>query len=211
MWDSARHCAALGEDDVGGDLAALRVYTNIGVCFFECVAGPAAISQPITIDACRASCPDFPPQTDLDALVTFLGMAERPRYPGGTTERAKYRRGSSVFAASCASCHDTTTDELRRVLSNDEMNSLQDLGANATNACRALGTNWDPGKIWANFTSAATTSGRSKAPRAIAICRSAASGRPRRFYTTSRSEFGRPSMRAKLSAWLRSRRRCTSF
>src|SRR5262249_20133832 len=32
-----------GEDDVGGDLAALRVYTNIGVCFAECTA-PALLS-----------------------------------------------------------------------------------------------------------------------------------------------------------------------
>ena len=36
------------------------------------------------------------------------------------------------------------------------MNSLQDLGADATNACRALGTNWDPGNIWAEFTSSET-------------------------------------------------------
>ena len=145
-----------GEDDVGGDIAALRVYTNIGVCFFECVAGPAATSQPIDINACRQNCADFPPQTDLDALTTYLGMIDRPRFPDGATDTKKYNRGSTVFTANCVSCHDNTTDALKRVLSNDEMNSLQELGSNATNACRALGTNWDPGKIWAQFTSSAT-------------------------------------------------------
>ncbi|HEY5927719.1 MAG TPA: hypothetical protein VIV11_38805 [Kofleriaceae bacterium] len=145
-----------GEDDVGGDLAALRVYTNIGVCFFECVAGPASMNQPIDINACRANCPDFPPQTDLDDLGDYLGMIDRPRFPGIQTDLTKYSRGSAVFAANCVGCHDNTTAKLRRVLSNDEMNSLQELGADATNACRALGTNWDPGKIWANFTSSTT-------------------------------------------------------
>src|SRR5690606_18181943 len=57
-----------GEDDIGGDIAALRVYTNIGVCFFECVAGPASAGTPIDINACRQNCADFPPQSDLDKL-----------------------------------------------------------------------------------------------------------------------------------------------
>ena len=145
-----------GEDDIGGDIAALRVYTNIGVCFFECVAGPAQAGVPIDIDACRANCSDFPPQSDLDAMSEYLAMIERPRYPGGATNTAKYNRGSSVFSANCAGCHDNTTDALNRVLSDDEVISLQELGANAPNACRALGTNWDPGKIWAEFTSSET-------------------------------------------------------
>ncbi len=145
-----------GEDDIGGDIAALRVYTNIGVCFFECVAGPVSQNQPIDINACRASCPDFPPQSDLDELTEYLAMIERPRYPGGIDNNAKYKRGGDVFAQNCASCHDNTTDALRRVLSDDEMNSLQELGPNAPNACRALGTNWDPGKVWANFASETT-------------------------------------------------------
>jgi hypothetical protein len=145
-----------GEDDVGGDLAALRVYTNIGVCFFECVAGPASQGVPIDIDACRASCPDFPSQPTLDDLTGYLALIERPRFPGGATNSQRYNRGKNVFAANCVSCHDNTTDELKRVLSDDEMSSLAELGDNSPNACRALGTNWDPGRIWANFTSETT-------------------------------------------------------
>ena len=41
-----------GEDDLGGDVAALRVYTNIGVCFTECVLGPMQTATPIDIPAC---------------------------------------------------------------------------------------------------------------------------------------------------------------
>jgi hypothetical protein len=122
----------------------------------ECVAYPAATNQPISIDACRAQCPDFPPQEDLDNLTEYLAMIDRPRYPGGVTNRSLYNQGSDVFDANCVSCHDNTTDELKRVLSNDEMNSLASLGPNATNACRALSTNWDSGKIWGNFASDVT-------------------------------------------------------
>jgi mono/diheme cytochrome c family protein len=142
-----------GEDDLGGDIAALRVYTNIGVCFNECVLGAVVSNQPISIAGCRANCADFPPQTDLDNLTSYLALAERPNFPGRVDNTARYDRGSAVFAANCVSCHDNTTDALKRVLSNDEMNSLQSLGDNATNACRALGTNWDPGHIWAEFAS----------------------------------------------------------
>lgn len=145
-----------GEDDVGGDIAALRVYTNIGVCFFECVAGPAATGQPISIDTCRNTCPDFPPQQDLDDMGEFLASHRAPRYPGWPVRVVKYLKGAITFKQECASCHDNSGWRLRQVLSNDEMNSLQDLGENATNACRALGTNWDPGHIWAEFTSSTT-------------------------------------------------------
>ncbi len=145
-----------GEDDLGGDIAALRVYTNIGACFQECVAGPMQANQPISIAACRANCPDFPSQADMDNLSTYLAMIPRPRYPGLITNGSKYSRGSSVFSQNCAACHDNTTSKLKRVLSDDEMNSLQELGSNATNACRALTTNWDSGKIWAEFASDVT-------------------------------------------------------
>jgi mono/diheme cytochrome c family protein len=145
-----------GEDDVGGDIAALRVYTNIGVCFDECVKVPMATNQPISIAACRASCADFPPQADVDNLSEFLSLIPRPRFPGVVTKRSTYDRGAKVFTANCASCHDNKPAPLDRVLSDDAMNSLQALGTNATNACRALSTNWDAGKIWAEFTSAAT-------------------------------------------------------
>jgi hypothetical protein len=46
-----------GEDDLGGDRAALRVYTNIGVCFSECVKQPLADGMPIDLEQCRARLP----------------------------------------------------------------------------------------------------------------------------------------------------------
>ncbi len=141
-----------GEDDVGGDIAALRVYTNIGVCFFECVAPAVAQNRPISIDECRQTCPDFPPQQDLDDLTNFLATHSAPRYPGPKPGNDVMERGRQVFEANCASCHDNS-GRLSRVLSNDEVNSLASLGSNAMNACRALGTNWDPGHIWAEFAS----------------------------------------------------------
>jgi len=145
-----------GEDDIGGDIAALRVYTNIGVCFFECVAGPATVGVPISIDACRNTCPDFPPQSDLDDMGEFLASHSAPQFPGWPVRFIKYVKGAITFKRNCASCHDNKGRDLRRVLSNDEVNTLTDLGANATNKCRALGTNWDPGNIWAEFTSSTT-------------------------------------------------------
>lgn len=139
-----------GEDDVG-DLAALRVYTNIGVCFFECVAGPATVGAPIDIDTCRDTCADFPPQQDLDDMTNFLASFDRPKFPGPKLP-GLYWYGKQKFNANCAGCHDNT-GSLRRVLSNDEVNALVDDPINATNACRALSSNWEEGKIWAQFSS----------------------------------------------------------
>jgi mono/diheme cytochrome c family protein len=142
-----------GEDDVGGDLAALRVYTNIGVCFQECVAGPAVTGVPIDIDTCRAACPDFPPQSDLDDMGAFLASFRAPQYTAWRELRlSKFFAGSRVFAAECASCH-ANDRELRTVLSNDEVIPLAEDPDNNTNACRALTSNWEEGKIWAQFSS----------------------------------------------------------
>jgi len=141
-----------GEDDLGGDVAARRVYTNIGVCFFECVAGPASVGQPIDIDACEQSCPDFPPQSDMDDLGTFLASARAPQYPGHVTNPWAYQAGRHVFERACESCH-SDHGKQRRALTNDEVNPLVADPANATNACRSLSTNWQPGKIWAQFSS----------------------------------------------------------
>lgn len=142
-----------GEDDVGGDLAALRVYTNIGVCFAECVAGPAATGAAISIDQCRANCPDFPPQSDLDDLVAFLGSIDSPRYwSWRELSFTKFVRGYGVFEQNCADCHD---NDGRRafVLSNDEVIPLAEDPENNTNACRALTSNWEAGRIWGEFSS----------------------------------------------------------
>ena len=140
-----------GEDDVGPGLAALRVYTNIGVCFQECVAPAVVTGQPISIEQCEATCADWPPAEDIDALGAFLGSHEAPQYPGRPLPLVGLI-GKGAFDANCASCHSRQGD-LRFVLSNDEVNPLVSTGANATNACRTLSTNWERGKLWAEFSS----------------------------------------------------------
>ncbi|MEO5969960.1 MAG: hypothetical protein ABIQ95_08530 [Bdellovibrionia bacterium] len=140
-----------GEDDLGGDIAALRVYTNIGVCFSECVA--SNINQPINIRQCKKTCPDFPPQKDLDDLVTFLQSIRAPKLP--TTyfsDTFRFQRGKKIFESNCASCHSKDSSQ-KHVLSNDEVNPLNLDPAQATNKCRALSTNWEEGHIWAEFSS----------------------------------------------------------
>ena len=140
-----------GEDDLGGDIAAMRVYTNIGVCFQECVAPAAATGTPISIDQCRAACPDFPPQEDLDDMGAFLASFEAPQYPGFTNPAIQLI-GGAIFDANCAGCH-SRDGELRYTITNDEVNPLVELGDQATNACRALSSNWEEGKLWAEFSS----------------------------------------------------------
>ncbi len=141
-----------GEDDAGGALASIRVYTNIGVCFAECVApradrpNPAA---PIDLDQCRRDCPDFPPQTDLDDMGDFLRSVRAPQYPGHPHQVLTYIRGGLAFAGTCSGCHVVHGDG-RKVYSNDEINPMD---AQSTNTCRARSTNWDTGKLWAAFSS----------------------------------------------------------
>jgi cytochrome c5 len=140
-----------GEDDVGPDLAALRVYTNIGVCFAECTAPAVATRRPIDLAACRASCPDLPPPSDLDDLGAFLGSFRAPQFPGHAAGPLAVL-GRAVFDRECRSCHDNRGDR-RTVLSNDEVNPLIADPANATNACRAKTTMWERGALWAEFSS----------------------------------------------------------
>ncbi len=152
LGDSKLRNGQGGEDDVGGDLAALRVYTNIGVCFFECVAGPAQAEAPIDIDTCRQTCSDFPPQRDLDDLTAFLASIEAPELPRDSRRGFLYYYGRYQFDQNCESCHDRSGRQ-RHVLSNDEVNPLVADPANATNACRALTSNWEEGQVWAQFSS----------------------------------------------------------
>jgi len=140
-----------GEDDLGGDIAALRVYTNIGVCFFECVQTPAVTGGEIDIDTCRAACPDFPPQQDLDDMGAFLATFEAPQLPGKPVPGLA-AIGEYVFDHNCKGCHDDS-GELEHVLSSDEVIPLRSDPINATNACRALGTNFEAGHIWGQFSS----------------------------------------------------------
>ena len=137
-----------GEDDVGGDLAAIRVYTNVGVCFSECVASRPGL--PIDLNQCRRDCRDFPPQNEINDMVSFMRSTKSPRYPiWEGLNPIQYAKGYKVFTKNCASCHGG--DPL--ILSNDEVNPLRADPENATNACRALSTNWETNRLWSQFSS----------------------------------------------------------
>lgn len=140
-----------GEDDVGGELAAIRVYTNIGACFAECVAPAVAAGRPIDVDSCREACPDFPPEQDLEDLNRFLDSIRAPRYRG-PRDGARYARGRQVFESTCAGCHDRS-GRLASVLSSDDVVALDADPANTTNRCRSLTSNWQAGHIWEQFSS----------------------------------------------------------
>src|SRR6185437_16188803 len=55
-----------GEDDVGGQTAAERVYSNIGMCFRECSLPAVQGGVPIDVPTCKQICKAWPPQQDLD-------------------------------------------------------------------------------------------------------------------------------------------------
>jgi mono/diheme cytochrome c family protein len=145
-----------GEDDLGGQRAALRVYTNIGVCFSECVAPRLADGRPIDLEQCRRDCTDLPPEQDLDDLNKFLHSIKAPKFPKSinveSSKRHLFVEGRKVFENNCASCH-TLKNEAGRVLSNDKVNSLVEDPRNATNACRALTSQWEADHLWATFSS----------------------------------------------------------
>ncbi|ADE13407.1 conserved hypothetical protein [Nitrosococcus halophilus Nc 4] len=150
-----------GEDDLGSQRAALRVYTNIGVCFFECVAPSLAEDRPIDLKQCRRDCADLPPEQDLNDLSRFLRSIKAPKFPESiqtnfSRERSRkkylFAWGQKVFKDNCASCH-TFKGKAGRVLSNDEVNPLIQAPENATNACRALTSQWEADHLWAAFSS----------------------------------------------------------
>ena len=140
-----------GEDDLGLDVAVLRKYSSLGVCFAENTLPAIILGQPLSIDGFQ-SCADAPPQGDLDDLVEFLESQKAPQYAGARNGK-NFAAGKGVFNAECATCHDSTGPS-GVLLSNDEVNAITADAANATNACRALTTNWDAGRLWAEFSSA---------------------------------------------------------
>jgi mono/diheme cytochrome c family protein len=145
-----------GEDDLGGQRAALRVYTNIGVCFSECVAPHLADGRPIDLEQCRRDCADLPPEQDLDDLNKFLRSIKAPKFPKSikveSSKKDLFAAGRKIFENNCASCH-TLEGEAGRVLSNDKVNPLVEDPVNATNACRALTSQWEADHLWATFSS----------------------------------------------------------
>ena len=155
-----------GEDSVGCEMAALRVYFNIGSCAAECVlprlaSGPGGTQTPIDLDQCRADCPDFvKAEKAVPDLCAFLDRQRPPKLvdaPGGwcLVDWSVVKKGKKVFDKTCASCHSG------RVLSNDEVLPIATFdpangeppGAIGTHRCRALTTNWMAGRIWEAFSS----------------------------------------------------------
>ena len=163
-----------GEDDVGCQLAALRVYFNIGMCAAECMIphlanGLNGTQTPIDLQQCATVCPDLV-QAETAVVDECAFINNGPATPSPSLEKAPggaqhidhgaAQRGGEVFESTCASCHSNGspgplndyTDDLVHVASG--FNPLGELpGDVGTNKCRALSTNWDGGHIWAEFSS----------------------------------------------------------
>ena len=166
-----------GEDDVGCQLAATRVYFNIGMCAGPCMLpnladGPGGSQTPIDLAACAAACPDLAAQqndvADECAFINDALLTPPPslaRAPGGEKyiNRQAAEAGEAVFQANCASCHSNgqSLDSQHNVYSDDVVHVASGFnpttgeppGDVGTNACRSLTTNWDAGHIWAEFSS----------------------------------------------------------
>lgn len=145
-----------GEDDIGGQTAAARVYSNIGMCYRECSLPAVMTSTPIDIAACKKKCAMWPSDEDLNDMVAFLETVKAPNNPHARSiDDPVVAQGKAVFDATCASCHGG------KVGSNDVVLPLSTTAGAAgietsdeeiaANDCRALTTNWDTGKIWAQF------------------------------------------------------------
>ncbi|MEO8553590.1 MAG: cytochrome C, partial [Kofleriaceae bacterium] len=150
-----------GEDDVGCEKAALRVYFNIGMCAAECMVphlanGPGGTQTPIDDAECTARCPQYleakAAVTDECAFMASQTPAHLADAPGGDAfiDHSKVARGRTVFNQRCAGCHSNGQSEANNILSDDLIHPMADIG---TNSCRARTTNWAGGHIWANFSS----------------------------------------------------------
>lgn len=154
-----------GEDDIGCEKAALRVYFNIGMCAAECMVehlanGPGGSQTPIDLDQCRRDCPEFrDAERNVGDLCAFLDTATPPKLDARYIDRAVVARGKQVFLRACAGCHSNGRPIGRgNVLSDDLLRrapgfGLEFAGAIGTNSCRARTTNWQAGHIWAAFSS----------------------------------------------------------
>ncbi len=120
-----------GEDDVGCQLAATRVYFNIGMCAAQCMlphlgTNPPATQTPINLAECASACApgaNPPPYQQLpyfarqqldavDECAFFMSALMTPvphlaDAPGGRAylDRSVVARGARVFRAACADCH----------------------------------------------------------------------------------------------------------
>ncbi|HEX8873501.1 MAG TPA: cytochrome C [Nitrosospira sp.] len=161
-----------GEDDAGCELAAIRVYFNIGMCARECMVGhlangPGGSQTPIDLAQCRNSCPDLAQaEKSVGKLCAFLQTPRPPQLvnaPGGPhfIDWKVVEKGKKVFFRACGSCHSNNGDHSshsshsnhsmrHNVLSDDLIHPYSEIG---TNSCRARTTNWTSGHIWAAFSS----------------------------------------------------------
>jgi hypothetical protein len=162
-----------GEDSVGCELAALRVFFNIGMCAAECMIGhlangPGGTQTPIDLAQCRRDCADFrDAEASVGDMCSFMASTRPPRLveaPLGATyiDASVLHHGKQVFDASCASCHsnggglgshDVLSDDALHVATGFDLLGGEPAGAIGTQRCRALSTNWKAGQIWAPFSS----------------------------------------------------------
>jgi mono/diheme cytochrome c family protein len=151
-----------GEDDVGCEKAALRVYFNIGMCAAECMVphlhnGPGGTQTEIDDAECSAACPEYvQAKQEVGTMCDFMAAASKnPRLadaPGGADhiDTSVLDQGKKVFNANCAGCHSNGQPPGHDVLSDDLIHPMADIG---TNSCRARTTNWMEGQIWGQFSS----------------------------------------------------------
>jgi len=152
-----------GEDDVGCEKAAIRVYFNIGMCAGECMVGhlangPGGTQTEIDDAECTARCSEYVRAKDsVGKMCAFMAAASSPPprldgAPGGAgyIDVNALDRGRTVFASACAGCHSNGQSGNHDVLSDDLMHAMADIG---TNSCRARTTNWMEGHIWGQFSS----------------------------------------------------------
>ena len=141
-----------GQDDLGCEKRALRVYLSEGMCARECSLPAAATGTPIDLDACRAACPTFAQaERDVPSLCSFMRGWKSPELksaPGGESfiDESALARGLKVFGQSCAGCHSPNND----LFTDDVPRPMTQIG---TNSCAARSSNWMTGRIWANFSS----------------------------------------------------------
>jgi mono/diheme cytochrome c family protein len=159
-----------GEDDVGCNLAASRVYFNIGMCAAECMlpalgTNPPATQTPIDIPTCLKNCQFFDAeQAEVGDMCAFINDEASTPVPslyaaggGQYINEDASESGRWVFKQNCAGCHSnhTTDDDYSDDLLHQAtgFNSLigEPPGDVGTNNCRSLTTNWMGGQIWAQF------------------------------------------------------------
>jgi mono/diheme cytochrome c family protein len=150
-----------GEDDVGCEKAALRVYFNIGMCAAECMVGhlangPGGTQTEIDDAQCSAACPEYvQAKQEVGPMCQFMAttkVAKLADAPGGSSHinTSVLDRGKKVFNQNCAGCHSNGGPPGHDILSDDEIHVAASIG---TNSCRSKTTNWMEGQIWGQFSS----------------------------------------------------------